>query len=217
MGSIDLIITSGQHRNEKSAIVFAPLVANSLRHIGYNVLLLSNPEKRTLLQVARAAYMSGKRIKKAEVKRWLHEWEDKQVPARKKGIPLFQFHNYGINPTDFVPAEDHYLELKSINAVYSSMDSGDFNGDELAYKLKYCGDGNGALIEIPEITKTKITPFEIKMLKRVFHHQTFAFYRTYFLSTDLKKTREEGLMGDEIVRRLTYGIDYLLHTRRRGK
>ncbi len=217
MGLVDLIITSGQHRNEKSAIILAPLVASSLRRIGYNVLLLPNPEKRTLLQVVRVAHMSGKRIKKAEVESLLHEWEEKQVPTQKKGIPIFQFHNYGLNPTDFVPAEDHYLELKSINAIYSSMDAGDFKRDKLAYKLKYCGDGNGALIEIPEIAKTQITPFEIKMSKQVFHHRTFAFYRTYLLSTDLKKTREEGLMGDEVVRRLTYGIDYLLRTRRGGK
>lgn len=44
---VDLIITAGQHRNEKSAIVLAPLVTKSLIENGYDVLLLFNPERKT--------------------------------------------------------------------------------------------------------------------------------------------------------------------------
>lgn len=207
-----MIITSGQHRNEKSAVVIAPLVANSLRDLGYEVLLFFNPERRTLLEIARDAYNSGKKINKAEVERLLYEWEDEQIPRQYPEVPIFQFHNYGLNPTDFVPAGEHYPELESINTIYGSMDVGKFKGDELAYQLKYCRDRTGTLIEIPEITETQRNPDEIKMLRKVFHHRTFTIYRTYFLSTNLQRTREEDLMNGRVVQILAYGIDHLLRT-----
>lgn len=210
-----IIITSGQHRNEKSAITLSLLVANSLRDIGYNVLLLYNPEKRTLLEIAKEAYSSERRIKKSEVEKMLNEWESK-ITRRHPRVPIFRFHNYGLNPTDFVPANEHYPALNSINEVYDNMAVGDFEGERLAYKLKYCGygEGKGALVEIPEITETQRTSDEIKILNKVLHPRTFRNYRTYFLATNIEKTKAEGLMSDRVVQILTHGIDYLLGTER---
>lgn len=42
---VDLIITSGQHRNEKSAVALAPLLVDSLRAQGYDLLHLVNQEQ----------------------------------------------------------------------------------------------------------------------------------------------------------------------------
>jgi len=210
---VDLIITSGQHRNEMSAIVLAPLVTNSLKDLGYNVLLLFNPEKRTLLEIASDAYKSGRKIKMVEVEELLYAWEDKYIPEKYPGIPIFQFHNYGINPTDFDPTEEFYSDLESMDNVYDTMDFDDFKGDKLAYKLKYSTDGTGKfiIVEIPEITEIYRTLDEVRMLKKVFHHHTFKLFRSYFLSTDLERSRMEGLMGDRVIKILTHGLDYILN------
>lgn len=210
---VDLVITAGQHRNEKSAIVLAPLVTKSLIEKGHDVLLLFNPERRTLLEIAMDAFKNNRRITKKQLEKILHEWEDKEVPAQYRGVPIFNFHNYGLNPTEFVPPEEHQLELGSINGVYSSMDVGDFEGDGLAYKVKYEGDKNGALIEIPEITETFRKSEEIAKLRRVFHPKTFTQFQNYFLSTDLDATQREGYMDRKVVDILAHGIEYLIHTK----
>ncbi len=208
---MELIITSGQHRNEKSAITLAPLVADSLRNLGYDVLLLYNPEERTLLEIVRDAYDSGRKIRKAEVEKLLNDWEKRQVPELYPGIPIFNLHNDGLNPNDFVPDHVQKLLLDALN-IYDAMNLGRFKRSRLAYKLKYFPSSNGALIEIPDITETGRNADEMNMLRTVLHHRTFAHYVTYFLSTDMERTRQEGLMSDKVVQILTNGIDHIATT-----
>lgn len=228
-----MIITAGQHRNEKSAVILAPLVAEELRKMGYQVKLFENPEKRTPREIGLEAFRVGRhpsstrgalreggervrvprkrapRIRKRELEKILYSWED-SLYRRYPKIPIFHFHNYEINPTEFVSDQEMKEELNSMEGVYESFDLGDFAGDSLAHKVEFCDGCKGALIEIPAISETSLPENQLRALKKVFHPKTFRIFCSYFLDTDLEETRKQGFLSQKMVEILAKGIDYLI-------
>lgn len=206
-----IIITAGEHRNEKSAAILGPSVVKELRKLSYQVKFFENPEKRTLREIALEAHKKGGGIRRKELNKILFHWEE-NLSHRYRSSPIFNLHNYGMNPTEFELDKELKEELESMEVVYESLDLGSFAKDSLAHKVKFCGGCKGALIEIPAIDKTSLSQEEKRFLRKMFHPKTFKLYCSYLLETDIKETEKQGFLSQKMVEILTRGIDFLIKT-----
>jgi len=223
-----VIITAGQHRNEKGAQILAPLVAERLRKLGYKVKLFENPEKRTPRQIGLEAFREERKIEEKELEKILYQWEDRLYWRYRKfpilnflyrKVSIFNLHDDTINPTEFVLEEELREELESIEAVYESFDLGDFKGDNLAHKVKFSvGGGKDITIEIPTISQTSLPEDQLEVLEKVFENPCsknpaktlFEIYCSYLLDTDIEETKRQGFLSQKMVEILAKGIDYLI-------
>ena len=207
-----LVIIAGEHRNEKSAYVLAHLVTGCLRSRGYSVILEENPETRTLMEMVLDCYTQGKRLKKAEITKWLYldeDFFDKYLP-----LPVFNFHNQEVNFMDsYHDEEDWKHSFNSFTSAFPTLQKIDpLKSNPLAAKVNFLNEGssNSFLLEIYAYFHPTI-PEEYKaQLRKVLHSKTKEHCGWYLHDVDLNATRKAGLLSEEMVQVLATGIEYLV-------
>src|SRR3989338_2672695 len=209
----EIVITYGQHRNEKSAAQLAPQVAQRLTEMGYSVIAIENPEKRTLLEVIVDNYQQGQRLRAKDIKKFLDSFEDQENNYSSSHAPKFHFHNYGLNRTWVDESEEEFLlDLKSFQGHPNLAKIRSLRENELAQQVVFdlLGD-TCTLLEIPSYLNTASLSHDSYQALRetIFRQKTRELWQWYFVDTDIKRTQEEGLMGKEMVNVLTAGIEHL--------
>ena len=208
-----VIIAAGQHRNEKSAYTLAPLVARGLKGLGHNVGLAENPERRTPLEMVLDAYSFGKNIGKMELGIILNGWED-NIHKQYPNVPIFNFHNYELNPTEVTTLRELRVELRAFKSISDSRALGYPDDNELAQKIGVmgCGECSGGLIEIPAYQKIELSKEQRRVLESALDSETFEYFADYFLDVDTGETKAQGLSDQRIIQILTTGIDHIIRT-----
>ncbi len=210
----DVVIAIGQHRNEKSACYFGPLLASNLGKLGYNVELVENPETRTLMEIVLQASKNNVKMDKKVIKRLLYHWEDYVVSKQYSDSYVFLLHNGYVNLTPFeveVGGMPKGKEAITNVPLFSDIEilKGNLFAEMIYFDKKYIYGGNNIIVEIPDVIRDSYTHDEIEGVKKVFGRVPCEL-DAYLLDTDMDKTRERGWLSEEFLTFLTKGIDYLL-------
>lgn len=209
----EIVLTYGQHRNEKSAATLAPLVADQLRELGYTVIAVENPEKRTLLEAVVDKYHTGERMRAKDIQKLLDSFEDQEDKYSSSRAPKFHFHNYGLNRTWVDKNEEEFQrDLESFQQHPHLAKIRILRGNALAQQVIFdlLGD-TCTLLEIPSYLNTALLTEEHHQAIReaIFRQKTRERWQWYFVDTDMERTEKEGLMDTEMVEVLTVGIEHL--------
>lgn len=210
----NIVLTVGQHRNEKAAQIIAPLLAKKLEKMGYGVALLNNPEKRTFRQIGFWAFRNGFRISVGESDYFLREWEWR-MDEKYNSLLIFNLHDANQNAITQFETEKEHAEKMELFAKFSRFNVGRFRRSALAGKIFHFKNesGQGTTIEFPVIVKTEIPADELKKLKSVFTRRAFAHNWSYLFDTDIDASEKQGLLRDKTVEIAAYGIDRIVKSK----
>lgn len=190
----DLIIAYGQHRNEKSAEYLAPLVAEDLIRKGYEIELIENPDKRTLLDFIFESASKGNKLSWDDVTKFLNGWEDnsliEQYPDKKP--PVISFHNQGSYKENMVREEDDSIHFPPFA----------FHRTRGLYIIE--------ILAIRKPIKDTLTDQELSLVKETLDERTYDRRRRYLESTWIDETRKYGLLGPKMVKTLADAIESFL-------
>lgn len=210
----DVIIPIGQHRNERTACYFGPLLVENLSDLGYNADLVENPERRTLMEIVFEASKKGRKINKIEMREILYAWEDYIMAKAYSDSYVLALHNWLTNPTPFMaqmnmPAEKAAITLTNWFSDFDLLKGNPF-ADMVYFDVltSFCGDH--AIIEIPHVLMDTFKQDELESARKVLYESVPGKWDCYLLDTNIKKTAEKGWLGSELLDVLTRGIDYLL-------
>ena len=196
-----IIITLGQHRNEKAAQLLGQEVAIELRLKRQDCTLIENPETRTLMEIVQDLDTKSDTLSEEEIRSVLWGWEHTyaDITRRPHEPYTFWFHGYSYNDNPQYLMDRGFKNFKNLGIC---------PGDDLAYLIKYAPhDSGGGLVEIPEIWHEKLPPGHLEAAKRVLSSLE---YQGYLLETNIEATHNRGWLGKEMVRTLTNGIDQIV-------
>ena len=207
----DVVISIGEHRNEKSAAYLGRQVIGRLADLGHNPILEENPETRTLLEILKSG---SERVGVRRAEQMLYGWGDKLVPKRYRKIPIFSLHNWNTNPTQFedgLSCEVFARERADYFPPFDNIPA--LKGNPLAnlVYLDTMGDRQKIiLVEIPHIQQRELSEEDLEVAKKAMTKAAFGRFSSYLLSTEMDETKAKGWVGDEILDVLATGIDYLI-------
>lgn len=202
----NLVIAIGEHRNEKGAEYLGPLVAEELRKRAYNVVLAENPEKRTLLEIALDTYKEGKRLTEEKIEQILFGWVD-ILSKEYSSTPIFWFHNYGMNSTDFYPEDWQREYLEGVSTLPNLSKLPGFEDNSISRLTRFHPESDGAIMEIPDIQHRCLTVDQLIAVENVVSQNAD---RNYLLETNMIATELSEWLGDNMVNILSRGIDYIM-------
>ncbi|MBI4153110.1 hypothetical protein HY497_01185 [Candidatus Woesearchaeota archaeon] len=204
-----ILLLVGQHRNEKSAIYLAPRVAKYLQDKGHRVELIENPEKATLLEIVMDAYWRGKRLTTPELEQWWSGWQDSMFDRYRRD-PIFALHNYRINATIFEPEAEVQSDIRTMAETTTLFRQfRPLVGNKYAERISI----SARKIEIPEIDIESLPGEILRLIMQVSNQNAVRRFETYLLSTDMKRTRAQGLLDDGMIDALATGIAHMVDSK----